>query len=561
MRPQRHAILTRRVFQALLILQGLHLGEHLVQMAQIYLLGWPPPLARGVVSTLDVEKVHFIWNLVVLTAIAWLLHRGIRSAWLVATLAWAALHTAEHGFLLTTALLSGLEGRPGILGAGGLLAHFGWNVPGLTTWSRPTVHFAWNTGEVALLALAWPAFAGVRLRSLVRIPLVALPLAVTGGLMLLIPLSAMAPLGAITTLAPVEIWAHGFRDLRGVVIDASGNVFVADREAGTVTRIAPNHTRTVVARRLQRPIGLAFDPDGLLLIAEERAGRVVRVESNGSHTTIISGIREPRWVTVRDDGTLYVSARRLTRDTDIDGERDDVATGQEVILALSPAAALSVFAAGFRDLQGLAVNHTTLFAAAGGGHGLRHVTGVIFQIAIQPNGTAGTITPVGPTNAFRQPVGLVRDRLGALYLTTPELSVEQAREDERARQEERWDDDCRTSDAIWNRFLAEVRAWGDSPDCPLNPPPLQTAARTARTRRLTSHGASRPSGCGCLGTAGSPLAVATTLVQLTVVPQHRRRPRSWAFVDRHRLSDHSRIILDFLFVQCSNEHRPRSNVP
>src|SRR5437773_2362880 len=82
----------------------------------------------------------------------------------------------------------------------------------------------------------------------------------------------------ITALAPFEVFADGFRDPRGIAIDASGNVFVADHAAGTVTRVAPNHTRTVVASGLQGPIGLAFDVAGRLLIAEETAGRVVRVE-------------------------------------------------------------------------------------------------------------------------------------------------------------------------------------------------------------------------------------------------------------------------------------------
>lgn len=78
----------------------------------------------------------------------------------------------------------------------------------------------------------------------------------------------------ITALAPVEIYADGFSDLRGLAVDEAGHVFVADGEAGTVTRIAPDLTQTIVASGLERPIGLAFDAQGHLLIAEERAGRV-----------------------------------------------------------------------------------------------------------------------------------------------------------------------------------------------------------------------------------------------------------------------------------------------
>jgi hypothetical protein len=148
----------RLVFEVFLVVQALHLGEHVVQMVQIYVLGWPAPLAQGVVSALDVERVHAAWNAGVLVALVWLMRSGARCRWLTATFAWAALHTIEHAYLLTSALLTGLERQPGILGAGGLLARSGAGIAGLTTWSRPTVHLAWNAGEVALLVAAYVAF-------------------------------------------------------------------------------------------------------------------------------------------------------------------------------------------------------------------------------------------------------------------------------------------------------------------------------------------------------------------------------------------------------------------
>ena len=147
----------RTLFAGFLLVQVLHLGEHVVQMVQLHLLGWPAPTAKGVVSALDVEKVHAVWNVAVLLGLGWLLRRGAGSRWLIVAFGWAILHSAEHGYLLTRALLSGLEGQPGILGEGGLLATAGWTAAGFTTWSRPTVHFFWNLGEVALLALAYAA--------------------------------------------------------------------------------------------------------------------------------------------------------------------------------------------------------------------------------------------------------------------------------------------------------------------------------------------------------------------------------------------------------------------
>ncbi|MBI4635315.1 MAG: hypothetical protein HY727_03105, partial [Candidatus Rokubacteria bacterium] len=118
----------------------------------------------------------------------------------------------------------------------------------------------------------------------------------------LIPSASYAPAQPITALASVEILAAGFGSLWGVAVDAAGNVYVADRDAGTVARLAPDQPRVRVAAGLQRPIGLAFDLDGRLLIAEERAGRVVRVEADGRRTPVMSDMKHPRWLAVSGTG-------------------------------------------------------------------------------------------------------------------------------------------------------------------------------------------------------------------------------------------------------------------
>src|SRR3972149_6911735 len=99
---------------------------------------------------------------------------------------------------------------------------------------------------------------------------------------------------ALTALDPVEIYSDGFGNLRGIAVDPAGNVFVADRAAGTVTRIAPDRTKTVVASGLERPIGLAFDLTGGLLIAEQREARVVRLRPGGAPAPPPTGGQQAR---------------------------------------------------------------------------------------------------------------------------------------------------------------------------------------------------------------------------------------------------------------------------
>ena len=223
-------------------------------------------------------------------------------------------------------------------------------------------------------------------------------------------------------LAPVSVWARGFLQPRGVAVNVHGAVYVADRLAGTVTRIAPDQSMTTVARGLERPVGLAFDAEGRLLVAEERAGRVTRLEASGVRTTLVSGAKQPRWLDVGEDGTLFVAARRLTRG--IDPEPDDEAAEPEAILALTPTGALTIFADGFRALRGIVAGDGVLYAATDGRRDEAKTDGVVFEIPILPGARAGAASVLGFPGSFTKPTALARDRLGALFLTTQELGTD-----------------------------------------------------------------------------------------------------------------------------------------
>lgn len=225
----------------------------------------------------------------------------------------------------------------------------------------------------------------------------------------------------VIALAPVEVVAHGFRDLAGIVVDAAGNVLVADRGTGTVTRIAPDHRRTTIAANLAHPAGLALDAAGRVLIAEEGAGRVVRMEADGRRTTLISGIKAPRWLAVDDADTVYIAARLLTRAGLREAEGGDA--DPEMILTWNSARGLRVFADDFRQLEGLALGEGVIYAAAKGRRPARASDGVIYRLEIRPDGGAGAVTAMGAADRFQRPFGLARDRVGALYATAKRLRL------------------------------------------------------------------------------------------------------------------------------------------
>jgi sugar lactone lactonase YvrE len=251
-------------------------------------------------------------------------------------------------------------------------------------------------------------------RLVTRVPLVLLVAS--------IPSASYAPAHLITALAPMEILAAGFGSARGVAVDAAGHVYVADGEAGTVTRLAPDHTRAIVAAGLARPIGLALDLEGRLLVAEERAGRIVRVEADGRRVPVMTNLKQPRWLTVGDTGRLFVSARRLARD----GAREagDESAEPEMILTIGVDGRPTIFADGFDGLQGLATGKGVVYAAAMRSRDDdREAGGVVFQIPILEDGSAGPPTPFGRADSLKRPVGLAPDHTGVLYLTTKDLGA------------------------------------------------------------------------------------------------------------------------------------------
>ena len=133
------------VYAGLVLSQAGHLAEHVVQMVQIHGLGVAAPEARGVVGTLDLEWVHFLWNVGILGLLGLLLLRVPRNPWSWLAFGVAAWHSAEHTVILARYLSTGVAGDPGLLGAGGIA------LGGLPI-ARPDLHFLYNLVEATLLA-------------------------------------------------------------------------------------------------------------------------------------------------------------------------------------------------------------------------------------------------------------------------------------------------------------------------------------------------------------------------------------------------------------------------
>ena len=290
----------------------------------------------------------------------------------------------------------------------------------------------------------------------------------------------------------------------GVVVDEDGVVYVSDRKAGKVFEITDGKVETLV-RRLEDPVGLAFDSEWRLLIVEEDEGRLLRLEDDGKLTVLAERMKDPRWVTVAEDGTIYLSAEGLKEkrdrdrdrgrnggkdrdkekddDDDDDGDNDDDdkddkkkhKTHGEIILRLTTDGELSIFANGFKRLEGLAINGNSLFAAARGlKHGHRHHHKHrrihkhyhkrkhdhegISRIPIAADGSADAITRFSQTE-IEKPLGLVRDALGALYVSGKETKTHKRRKKQKIKDVIVKID----SDGAVTHFASRLKkGWGDA---------------------------------------------------------------------------------------------------
>jgi hypothetical protein len=161
----------------ILVSQGAHTIEHVVQWMQYHVLFWTMRQSSGLLSPANAEWVHFVWNWGVFIIVILLMRGGMRNGWMYLLLGVSLLHSLEHTYMLVRHLLVlnelhhlgvhnvGAQGLPGILGRDGWLARsastqgtFVRGLQGLTTAIRLDVHFWWNFIEMVLLSAAGHRF-------------------------------------------------------------------------------------------------------------------------------------------------------------------------------------------------------------------------------------------------------------------------------------------------------------------------------------------------------------------------------------------------------------------
>jgi sugar lactone lactonase YvrE len=215
----------------------------------------------------------------------------------------------------------------------------------------------------------------------------------------------------------------------GLAVDADGNVYFTEDDAGTVRRVAADGTITTVvgtepdgyagdggpaaeAQLSGRLGGLAVGDDGALFIADRGHGHIRRVDPDGTITTVPAGVPEVGDIAVGPDGVLYAATRPLSGSWVMRiSERGDMAapggagpSGDPAWAGEEPGTVVPVAGTGELDPSGIAVDAAgNLYVGEEGSAtdgGRIHVVdraGAIASVDVDPTGVRiGSVRALAP---------------------------------------------------------------------------------------------------------------------------------------------------------------------
>ena len=134
---------------------------------------------------------------------------------------------------------------------------------------------------------------------------------------------------------------HGFKAPHDAVKLDDGSILVNELGSKSLVRASGEHgkDRTVVIGGLEGPVGMVGGTKGDVYVTEAFAGQVSKVESNGEKTVIAKDLKMPEGIAMAPDGRLIVAevgARRIVAIDAKSGTVSEIAANLPIGLAAAP---------------------------------------------------------------------------------------------------------------------------------------------------------------------------------------------------------------------------------
>jgi sugar lactone lactonase YvrE len=207
----------------------------------------------------------------------------------------------------------------------------------------------------------------------------------------------------------------------GLAIDATGNLYIADRVSGAIRKVAVNGTITTVAGGFNNPWGIVVDAGGYLYAAESGNNVVRKMAPNGTVTTVagngtagysgdggqatLAQLSQPLGLALDADGNLYIADNGNNRVREVAAADGSIAT-VAILAQLAGPIGVAVDAWG------------ALYIADNGNNLIRAVAadGTITTLAGTGTGGYGGDGGYATHAALWRPYGVALDAAGTLYI-------------------------------------------------------------------------------------------------------------------------------------------------
>lgn len=221
--------------------------------------------------------------------------------------------------------------------------------------------------------------------------------------------------------------AASFTNPAGVTFDGTGNLIVGDG-SGHLRKITPAGVVSTVNNFTGVASGLVIDGSGNIYIANISNNEIEKLSSNGT-LSVLSGNPSPGAV----NGTGAAASFNAPTALVMDASGNILVADQlnNLIRKVTPAGAVTTFAgsglraeadgaglaAGFNNPSGIAIDASgNIYVADGGGNTIRKITPAGVVTTLAGNGSAGATDGTGAGASFNGPQGLAFDALGNLYV-------------------------------------------------------------------------------------------------------------------------------------------------